>query len=132
MTAPASRVIDDPTASVNFISFWIHNTPLNDVVTPDTIALALTDLDGNALTPALLSVANPGGDYNWYLTDPTLLANGFILTGSVNLTTGVDPGEGDKIDIGFGNTAPAVPAPGAALLALIGMPIIGWVKRRFA
>lgn len=28
--------------------------------------------------------------------------------------------------------APAVPAPGAAALALIGLPIVGWVKRRFA
>lgn len=29
-------------------------------------------------------------------------------------------------------TGTVIPAPGAALLALIGLPIIGWVKRRFA
>lgn len=29
-------------------------------------------------------------------------------------------------------TVPVVPAPAAAVLALIGLPIIGWVKRRFA
>lgn len=29
-------------------------------------------------------------------------------------------------------TTVAIPAPGAALLALIGLPIIGWIKRRFA
>jgi hypothetical protein len=62
MPAAASRVIDDPTKSINYISFWIHNTPLNDVVTPDTIGLTLTDLDGNLLTPSLLSVGAPGGD----------------------------------------------------------------------
>lgn len=119
MASSASRVINDPLASINYISFWIHNTPLNDVVTPDTIGLTLTDLDGNLLTPSLLSVGAPGGDYNWYLTDPTLLANGFILSGFVNLTTGVDAGEGDKIDIAFGHYS-AVPDGGLTLALLCG------------
>jgi hypothetical protein len=134
MTTSAQRVIDDPTASVNFISFWIHNTPLNDVVTPDTIALHLTDLDGNTLTPSDLIVGYPGGDFNWYLTDPTLLANGFILTGSVNLTTGVDAGEGDKIDIAFGSSLAAVPEPttmiaGALLLLPFGVSTLRMLRK---
>jgi hypothetical protein len=132
MTAPASRVIDDPALSVNFISFWIHNTPLNDVVTPDTIALKLTDLDGNTLTPSTLSVAAPGGDFNWYLTDPTLLANGFILTGFVNLTLGVDAGEGDKIDIKFGNAKVSTPDGGTTLVLLGGaLTGLGALRRKF-
>lgn len=116
MATPAQRVIDDPAASVNYISFWIHNTPLSDVVTPDAIAVILTDLDGNMLTPGTLSVGYPGGDFNWYLTDPTVLADGFILSGSIQLTTGVDAGEADKVDIAFGH---AVPEP--ATMVLLGL-----------
>ena len=36
-------------------------------------------------------------------------------------------------DFGMDNvTAVTIPAPGAALLAMIGLPVIGWVKRRNA
>lgn len=121
MSTAAQRVIDDPAASVNFISFWIHNTPLSDVVSPDTLTLRLTDLDGNALTPPDLVVGSPGGDYHWYLTDSTLLGNGFILSGSIILSTGVDSGEADKIDIAFGNTP--VPEPSTVIAgALLLLP----------
>lgn len=116
MTTPLSRVINDPTASVNFMSFFIHNTPLNDIVTPDTISLILTDLNGNVLSPSQLIVGPPGGDFNWYLTDPTVIANGFILSGSIQLSTGVDGSESDKIDIAFGH---AVPEP--ATMAILGL-----------
>lgn len=132
MSAAAQRDINDPVAPVNFISFWIHNTPLNDVVTPDTIALHLTDLDGNALTPSDLIVGTPGGDYNWYLTDPTLLANGFILSGSVNLTSGVEAGEYDKIDIAFGNAAvpePSTYVAGALLLLPFGVSALRKLRK---
>jgi hypothetical protein len=132
MTTPLSRVINDPAAPVNYISFWIHNTPLNDVVTPDTITLNLFDLDGNALTPPSLVVGAPGGDFNWYLTDPSLLANGFVLTGTINLSTGVDAGEADKIDIAFGHANVSVP-DGGVTLALLGGALVGLgvLRRKF-
>jgi hypothetical protein len=118
MTSAASRVISDPTKSVNFISFYI----LNQTAGSGDITLNLTDLDGNALAPSAFTLS-ASAQNNWYLTDPTLLANGFILSGSINLVDPRNAGETDKIEIAFGNTAP-VPEPltmTAAFLAIGGL-----------
>ena len=44
-------------------------------------------------------------------------------------------GTGGGVDVGVVASVDSfsiIPAPGAALLALIGLPIVGWVKRRNA
>lgn len=51
---------------------------------------------------------------------------------SLSYLDGVEIETHSEVNIAKINLESAVPAPGAALLALIGLPVIGWVKRRFA
>jgi hypothetical protein len=121
MTTPLSRIINDPTKPVNFISFYI----LNRTTASGDITLSLTDLDGNALTPSAVTIS-PLTSGNWYLADSNLLANGFILSGTISLGNPRDAGETDKIDIAFGN---AIPEPATmSLLALGGIATL--IRRR--
>lgn len=68
---------------------------------------------------------------SWTLSDPTDLITGvggnrygWFVSNEFS-TLAID---NSQLTVG----GAVVPAPGAALLALIGLPIVGWVKRRFA
>lgn len=118
-----SRVIDDPLSTVNFISFYVQSNE-GSPQTTDNITVNLTDPDGNALLPGSLSYGYPpGGVAKWYLTNPSLLANGFILSGNIVLSGTLERTESDKVQIAFGHTA--VPVPSTYLAAaLLGLPIL--------
>lgn len=133
MPSSVSREIDDPTVPVNFISLAIFNRPAPDVATPDSITLNLTDLNGNALSPGSLNLSSSASStvssFHWYISDPSLLANGFVLSGSILLSTGVERNENDRIEISFGNTA--VPEPSTYLAAALLMLPFGASTLRF-
>lgn len=118
------RVINDPQKTVNFISFLFQNNERTPA-TADTIVLNLTDLDGQSLTPGSVSWGyQPGGITKFYLTDPSLLANGFVLSGNIQLFGSLDKGETDKVEIEFGNFTP-VPEPSTYLAgALLALPVL--------
>jgi hypothetical protein len=130
-----SRVIGDPLNTVNFISLYIQSNEGNPPTT-DNITVNLTDLDGQALMPGSVSFGYPpGGNASWYLTDPSLLANGFILSGNVVLTGTIERTESDKVQIAFGNSSVSGSAPvpepltmASAFFAIGGLG--GYIRRR--
>jgi len=126
MTPGFQRVIDDPAKTVNYISFYIQSNE-GTAATADSIILNLTDLDGQSLSPGSISFSSTvlgGGINKFYLTDPTLLANGFILTGNIQMSGTVERGESDKVQIAFGNMTP-VPEPSTYVAgALLALPVL--------
>lgn len=121
-----SRVIDDPLLLVNYISFYLQS---NEGTTPttDSITLNLTDLDSNPLLPGALTWGYPpGGVAKWYLSDPSLLANGFILQGNIVLSGTIERGESDKVQIAFGHSPVLNRVPdGGSMLAMLGTALAG-------
>ncbi len=124
-----SRSINDPLLSVNFLSFYIQS---NEGTPPtiDTITLSLLDLDGNTIfspgTLSFSSTAQGGGNASWYLTDSSLLANGFILQGSIGLSGTLERTESDKVQIAFGHSKLGTSVPdGGATVALLGIALAG-------
>ena len=96
----------------------------------DNRQLSLTTLDESFV------VGEQGGD-----TSNTLVGSmsGFLLAGHTYLVAynfdNINQLQGSSADGFFGfevEVGVPIPAPGAALLAIIGLPLIGWVKRRFA
>lgn len=71
---------------------------------------------------------------SWDYSSEKIMMMDFTLGANSGGGTGASYLDGIQIMLANGDTAriDIVPAPGAALLALIGMPIVGWVKRRMA
>ena len=93
----------------------------------DTDEVVLTAYDGADGTGAVVDVVNA----NWDSGFPLLLT----LTGSGDIQSVVMTGGSASFpsSMFYDNIrATVIPAPGAALLAMMGLPAVGWVKRRFA
>jgi len=85
--------------------------------------LVLTPLGGSSINIGNFSVQN--NQYNsWYLTDVDL-ANGFNLSGVLNLSGSQPGGEANKFEIILGNTAHNAPVPEPTSLILFGMSAVG-------
>jgi hypothetical protein len=130
MTPGFSRVIDEPLKTINYISFFIQSSE-GTPPTTDSITVNLTDLDGKALIPSALTFGYPpGGSAKWFLLDGDVIANGFILSGNIQLTGTIERTESDKVQIAFGNAV--VPVPAAVLLGMLGLSVAGVKLRKFA
>lgn len=94
----------------------------------DGIQITLTSLDGNPLAGANL-VGTASGAY-LSITDPTLLKDGFILSGSVQWNTANNntpsSEDRDKYEISFGYSPNVVvPEPSTYIAgALVGLPLL--------
>ena len=102
--------------------------------------LTITSLNGAStyLLPATLSVGNNGGYLNYQIQDNTgVLANGFILSGTLNLTSPANytANQNDKFVVTLGNDASIsspspVPEPSAMALGLSALLPLGRMLRR--
>lgn len=97
-------------------------TPLNNLV------LTLASLDGNQLARDLV-VSNSFSQIS--ITDPVLLRDGFVLTGSIAYTGTPNTNESDKFEIVFGHSdLVPVPEPSSYLAAaMLLIPAVLGIRR---
>lgn len=98
------------------------STPLNNLV------LTMASLDGNLLARDLVA-SNSLGQIS--ITDPVLLRDGFVLTGSIAYTGTPNTNESDKFEIAFGhsNLVP-VPEPSSYIAAaMLLIPALVGIRR---
>lgn len=85
---------------------------------------ATTGINTNSLGGGSYPITYTGGPFGIGSTAPSIDHGDYRLT-----VTGANFNGSAPIGSGGGGTNP-VPAPGAALLAVFGMPFIGWAKRK--
>lgn len=88
----------------------------------ESFTLLAADIPSPSLFPGSADAGN--GIYVGFQFDSAVIE-------SIQFGPSASSGDAFAID-DFQFSAEPIPAPGAALLALIGMPVVGWVRRRFA
>lgn len=127
--------------TINYIQLDISARNRN--LTADAFSVSgitITSLDGLStfLTSTTLSVGNNGGYLNNQIVDNTgVLANGFILSGTLNLSSPANysANQNDKFVITLGNdtaigSPSPVPEPSTVALGLSALLPLGWMMRR--
>lgn len=93
---------------------------------------ARSQVSNLVINGASMSSLAPNGAFLEQFYGSGNLLTSITITGDLTFSTAGTSQERPSWNFNLKNSAQPVPAPGAALLALIGMPIVGWVKRRFA
>lgn len=127
--------LPDPAAVLNYLQIDVRDLNVAGQAA-DSVRFTLTDLNGTALSGSQYQFTADNQYLNFYLTDPSAFANGFVLNGTIDLIGGdLTARSGEKnelVEIKFGNT-PSLSVPdGGATVGLLGAGLagLGLVRRR--